>query len=67
MKPIHLIFLSPLLFFAELYAFSWMAELLRLPSDTAVLMVAILGCVLIAANSYLVIYIIKTIKNKQTK
>lgn len=58
----HLIFLSPLILFAEIYLFSWIVELLRQQSDVAVLIGIALTCGFITGNYFLYKLIKKTIE-----
>ena len=60
MKTIFLLFIAPIILFLELTLFSGIVELLRTPSDIAVIMGVLLICVAITANYYL----IKLINNK---
>jgi hypothetical protein len=67
MKTIYLVylFLSPFLLVAELLAFSTITELLRQPSDMAVL-VGVLGvCIFLALNYFLINKLIKTINQNE--
>ena len=66
MKPKYLIFTAPLLLFAEIYLFSWIAELLRQQSDVAVIVGVVLSCIFIFGNFILINYLIKQF-NKKTK
>lgn len=60
MKTKYLFFLLPLIVLAELYCFSWIVELLRQRSDTAVLIGIALTCGFITGNYFLVKFITKT-------
>jgi len=61
MKKIALI---PIIIFLEFYTFSYVTELLTLPSDFGVLLGVLALCVLIILNYYLFKYVFKQI-NKQ--
>lgn len=67
MKPKYFLFLSPLLIFIEAYVFSWITELLRQPSDSAVIAGVVLFSLFIIANYFLFNYITTTIKKNKTK
>ncbi|MFN4085868.1 MAG: hypothetical protein ACK4LB_08000 [Spirosomataceae bacterium] len=51
------LFISPLILFLELYTFSWIAQLLRQPSDAAVFGGILLLCAAVVANYFLIQYI----------
>jgi menaquinone-dependent protoporphyrinogen IX oxidase len=61
----YILFASPVLLFLEIYIFSWVAELLRLPSDTAVIAGIVLLCVFIFGNYQLIKFIIKQFKKEK--
>ncbi len=65
MKPKYFYPLIPFILFLEIYIFSWIAELLRQPSDMAVIAGVILSCIYVAGNYFLVNYIIKQFKTKK--
>jgi hypothetical protein len=64
MKTIFLLFFAPLILFLELTLFGWIVELLRAPSDVAVIAGILLICLAITGNYYL-IKLIKTQLNKK--
>lgn len=54
--------LSPLILILEFYSFSWIADLLREPSDIAVAAGSLLLCAFIAINILLINHTIKQLK-----
>lgn len=62
-----LIYASILIIFLEVYAFSWIAELVRQPSDSAVLVGLLLFAALMSVNVFLIDYLIKITKTKKPK
>lgn len=60
-----ILFISPIIVLVEIYLFSWIAEMLRQPSDVAVIAGVILVCAALVGNFYLIKFINKQFK--QTK
>lgn len=67
MKIKLLFFVSPLLLFGEISLFSSIVELLRQPSDVAIIVGISLSCIFIIVNYLLINFIIKQLKNKPKK
>jgi len=61
-----ILFISPIILLMEMMLFSWIAELLRQPSDMAVMAGIILVCAALVGNFYLIKLIQKQFK-KTTK
>lgn len=61
-----ILFISPIILLVEIYLFSWIAEMLRQPSDVAVIAGVTLVCAGIVGNFYLIKFINKQFK-QQTK
>jgi hypothetical protein len=61
-----ILFISPIIILGEIILFSWIAELLRQPSDMAVIAGVNLVCAALVGNFYLIKLIQKKIK-KTTK
>lgn len=61
---IKTIFLTPLLILVEILIFNIIVDLVRQPSDIAVLVGVALICAYLAGNYYLVNYFINKLKNK---
>ena len=59
-------FISPIILLGEIMLFSWIAELLRQPSDMAVLAGVMLFCAALVGNFYLIKFL-KNNFNKKTK
>lgn len=59
------LFISPIIILVEIMIFSWIAELLRQPSDVAVLAGVTLVCTALVGNYFLIKFIQKQFK--QTK
>lgn len=65
MKNKYVLFaLSPLIILVELLGFSYMVELIRQPSDVAVLAAIVLLCLLLAGNFFLIKFIKSIFKTK---
>lgn len=58
------LFISPIILLVEIMIFSWIAELLRQPSDVAVLAGIILVCAALVGNYFLIKFIQKQFKQK---
>lgn len=56
------LFISPIILLVEIMIFSWIAELLRQPSDVAVLAGVILVCAALVGNYFLIKFIQKQFK-----
>lgn len=61
-----ILFISPIILLVEIMIFSWIAEMLRQPSDIAVIAGLLLACAGIVGNFYLIKFINKQFK-QQTK
>lgn len=59
-------FISPIILLVEIMVFSWIAELLRQPSDMAVFAGVLLICAALVGNFYLIKFLKKNF-NKKTK
>lgn len=59
-----ILFISPIILLVEIMLFSWIAELLRQPSDVAVLAGIILVCAALVGNYFLIKFIQKQFKQK---
>jgi len=57
-----ILFISPIILLVEIYIFSWIAEMLRQPSDVAVIAGVILVCSDIIGNFFLINFIYKQFK-----
>jgi len=57
-----ILFISPIILLVEIYIFSWIAEMLRQPSDVAVIAGVILVCADIIGNFFLINFIYKQFK-----
>ena len=57
-----ILFISPIILLMEMMLFSWIAELLRQPSDMAVIAGIILVCAALVGNFYLIKLIQKQFK-----
>lgn len=65
MKTKYFYPLIPLLLLIELYLLSTIAELLRQPSDMAVIAGVVISCIDVAGNYFLINYINKLSKTKK--
>jgi hypothetical protein len=61
-----ILFISPIILLMEMMLFSWIAELLRQPSDMAVMAGIILVCAALVGNFYLIKLIQKQFKKTTT-
>lgn len=59
-----ILFISPIILLVEIMLFSWIAELLRQPSDVAVMAGVILVCAALIGNFYLIKFINKQFKQQ---
>lgn len=59
-----ILFISPIILLVEIIAISWITELLRQPSDVAVIAGFILAYIFFMSNFYLLKLIIKQFKQK---
>jgi len=59
-----ILFISPIILLVEIYIFSWIAEMLRQPSDVAVIAGVILVCADIIGNFFLINFIYKQFKQR---
>jgi hypothetical protein len=57
-----ILFISPIILLVEIMIFSWIAELLRQPSDVAVMAGVILVCAALVGNYFLIKFIQKQFK-----
>ncbi len=57
-----IIFISPIILLVEIYLFSWIVDMLRQPSDVAVIVGVTLVCVGIIGNYFLIKFIQKQFK-----
>jgi hypothetical protein len=61
-----ILFISPIILLMEMMLFSWIAELLRQPSDMAVMAGITLVCAALVGNFYLIKLIQKQFKKTTT-
>lgn len=62
-----ILFISPIIMLVEIMLFSWIAELLRQPSDVAVIIGLLLACAGIVGNFYLIKVINKQFKQQKNE